>query len=115
MDRLLSKRCLCKKGEIWLRENSFQEGERTSKCIGKESATKKIPGLRLEIEFCFARVPKMVSRSNDVEIKLVSCFCYQFLESYFELPSQNFHFNHPSQKYCWIRNKCDKWGSFTKK
>ena len=29
----------------------------------------------------------------------MSCFCYEFLESYFELPSQNFHFNHPSQKY----------------
>ena len=33
-----------------------------SKCMGKEGATTKIPGLRLEIESCFARVPKLVCR-----------------------------------------------------
>ena len=34
----------------------------SSKCIGKESAPEKIPGLRLDKEFCFARVPRLVSR-----------------------------------------------------
>ena len=38
----------------------------SSKCIGKESTTKKIPGLRLEIESCFARVLEMVCGSNGV-------------------------------------------------
>ena len=50
----------------------------TSKCIGKESATKKIPGVRLEIEFCFARVPELVCRLNGVYTKLVSCFAKSF-------------------------------------
>ena len=39
----------------WIESNS-------SKCIGKESAPEKIPGLRLDKEFCFARVPRLVSR-----------------------------------------------------
>ena len=37
-------------------------GSWTSKCIGKEGAAKKIPGHRLEIESCSARVPKLVCR-----------------------------------------------------
>ena len=33
-----------------------------SKCVGKGGAAKKIPGHRLEIESCSARVPKLVCR-----------------------------------------------------
>ena len=61
-----------------LNQLDAKSGGGSSKCIGKKSATKKIPGLRLEIESCFVRVPELVCRLNGVQIKLVSCFATSF-------------------------------------